>query len=195
MDAMPQLNDSELDAVVDFLAGADADNVPPWAVTEGEVPYTFSGYNHFLDPDGYPAIKPPWGQLTAIDLNAGTIAWQVTLGLYDELMERGIPPTGTENFGGPVVTAGGLLFIGATADERFRAFDTDSGGIVWETRLPAGGYATPATYAIRGRQYVVIAAGGGKMGTPPGDAYVAFALPEATETRKRASGGPASRNP
>ena len=195
MDAMPQLNDSELDAVVDFLAGADADNVPPWAVTEGEVPYTFSGYNHFLDPDGYPAIKPPWGQLTAIDLNAGTIAWQVTLGLYDELMERGIPPTGTENFGGPVVTAGGLLFIGATADERFRAFDTDSGGIVWEARLPAGGYATPASYAIRGRQYVVIAAGGGKMGTPPGDAYVAFALPEATETRKQASGGPASRNP
>ena len=180
MEAMPQLNDAELDAVVDFLAGADADNVPPWAVTGDEIPYTFSGYNQFKDPDGYPAIKPPWGQLTAIDLNAGTIAWQVTLGLYDELIERGIPPTGTENFGGPVVTAGGLLFIGATADQRFRAFDTDSGKIVWETRLPAAGYATPAIYAVRDRQYVVIAAGGGKMGTPSGDTYVAFALPEAT---------------
>lgn len=181
MAPMPQLSDLELDAVVDFLAGADADNVPPWAVPEGRIPYTFTGYNHFLDPDGYPAIKPPWGQLTALDLNAGTLVWQVPLGRHDELTERGIPPTGTTNYGGPVVTAGGLLFIGATMDERFRAFDTDTGKVLWETRLPAGGYATPATYAIRDRQYVVIAAGGGKMGTPSGDAYVAFALPEGTK--------------
>jgi quinoprotein glucose dehydrogenase len=102
----------------------------------------------------------------------------VPLGEFSELTKRGIPPTGTENYGGPVVTAGGLLFIAATKDEKFRAFDKKSGKILWETKLPAGGYATPCTYMVNGKQYVVVAAGGGKMGTPSGDAYIAFALPD-----------------
>ena len=100
------------------------------------------------------------------------------LGEFPELTARGIAPTGTENYGGPVVTAGGLLFIGATKDEKFRAFDKETGAVLWETDLPAGGYATPATYEVDGKQYVVIATGGGKMGTKSGDAYVAFALPD-----------------
>jgi quinoprotein glucose dehydrogenase len=123
-------------------------------------------------------VKPPWGTLNAIDLNKGEIVWTVRLGEFPELTARGIPQTGTENYGGPVVTAGGLLFIGATKDEMFRVFDKDTGDVLWETKLPAGGYATPATYMLGGKQYVVIAAGGGKMGTKSGDAYVAFALPD-----------------
>ena len=142
-------------------------------------PLGHTGYNQFLDEEGYPAVEPPWGTLSAIDLNAGEIAWQKPLGAFPELLERGLPPTGTENLGGVVVTAGGLVFVGSTKDEKFRAFDKATGEVLWETKLPAGGYAPPATYEANGRQYVVIAAGGGgKMGTPSGDAYVAFALPE-----------------
>lgn len=140
-------------------------------------PYTHTGYNRWLDPDGYPAVKPPWGTLNAIDLNTGEYLWRVPLGEYPELMAQGRPPTGTENYGGPLVTAGGVLFIGATKDEQFRAFDRRTGRELWRTKLPAGGYATPATYEAGGRQYVVIACGGGKMGTKSGDSYVAFALP------------------
>jgi len=102
----------------------------------------------------------------------------VPLGEYPELMAKGLPPTGTENYGGPLVTAGGLLFIGASKDGNFRAFDRETGKELWRVKLPAGGYATPATYEVDGRQYVVIACGGGKMGTKSGDAYVAFALPK-----------------
>ena len=147
------------------------------AGTPAPPPYTHTGYNRWLDPDGYPAIKPPWGTLNAIDLNTGEYLWRVPLGEYPELTAQGVPPTGTENYGGPLVTAGGLVFIGASKDEHFRAFDRKSGRELWRMKLPAGGYATPATYEIDGRQYVVIACGGGKMGTKSGDAYVAFALP------------------
>jgi quinoprotein glucose dehydrogenase len=140
----------------------------PWATT---------GYNRFLDPDGYPAVRPPWGTLNALDLNTGKYLWQRPLGELPALTAQGLPPTGAENYGGPVVTAGGVIFIAATKDEKFRAFDAKTGAQLWETALPAGGYATPATYAVDGRQYVVIACGGGKMGTKSGDAYVAFALP------------------
>lgn len=142
-------------------------------------PFGIKGYVKFQDQFGYPAIKPPWGLLTAIDLNRGELAWQVPLGEYAELTQRGIPATGTENFGGSIVTAGGLVFIGATKDEKFRAFDKQTGKVLWETKLPAGGYATPATYLADGKQYVVIAAcGGGKPGTPSNDTFVSFALPE-----------------
>jgi quinoprotein glucose dehydrogenase len=137
-----------------------------------------NGYPIFLDHEGYPGISPPWGTLNAIDLNRGEIAWKVPLGELPELVKRGRPKTGTENYGGPIVTAGGLVFIGATKDEKFRAFDKKTGQVLWETSLPAGGYATPSTYAVGGKQYVVIAAGGGKMGTKSGDSYVAFALPD-----------------
>ena len=140
-------------------------------------PYSFAG-GFFRDPDGYPAIKPPWGILTAIDLNRGDFAWRVPLGEYPELTARGIAQTGTENLGGTIVTAGGLVFIGATKDERFRAFDKTNGELLWEHQLPAGGYATPSTYMAAGKQYVVIAAGGGgNQHTRIGDAFVAFALP------------------
>jgi quinoprotein glucose dehydrogenase len=158
-------------------------NDPPRPAAPGEdppdlsVPYSHTGYNRFLDPDGYPAVKPPWGTLNAIDLEKGTIAWTRTLGAFPELSKAGVPETGTENYGGPIVTAGGLVFVAATRDEKFRAFDKADGKLLWETALPAGGYATPSTYSVGGKQYVVIAAGGGKMGTKSGDAYVAFALP------------------
>ncbi len=143
----------------------------------GTVPYTATGYNRWLDTNGYPAIKPPWGTLNAIDLNTGEYRWRVPLGEWPELTAKGIPLTGTENYGGPVVTAGGLVFIAASRDEHLRAFDRETGRELWKVKLPAAGYATPATYSVNGRQYVVIACGGGKIGTKSGDAYVAFALP------------------
>jgi quinoprotein glucose dehydrogenase len=150
-------------------AASEADQVPSFA---------FGGFRRWLDADGYPGIKPPWGTLNAVDLNTGEIKWRVVLGEYAELTARGIPPTGTENYGGPVVTAGGLLFIGATADETFRAFDKETGEILWQAKLPFGGNATPSTYMVNGKQYVVISAGGGKSGRPRGGSLVAFALPD-----------------
>jgi quinoprotein glucose dehydrogenase len=141
-------------------------------------PYRISGYDHFVDKEGYPAVKPPWGTLNAIDLNRGQIRWQSVLGEYAELTERGIPPTGTETLGGTIVTAGGLVFVAGTKDEKFRAFDKRSGKVLWEYQLPAGGYATPCTYEVKGKQFVVIAAGGGgKLLTKSGDSFVAFSLP------------------
>lgn len=141
-----------------------------------EVPYTMTGYNRFLDKDGYPGIKPPWGTLNAVDLTSGKLLWKVPLGEYAELTKKGIPVTGTENYGGPLVTKGGLVFIAATKDEKIRAFDKKTGKVLWEAQLPAAGYATPATYSIDGKQYIVIACGGGKIGSKSGDEYVCFAL-------------------
>ncbi|MDN3546996.1 PQQ-binding-like beta-propeller repeat protein [Mucilaginibacter aquaedulcis] len=141
-----------------------------------EIPYTMTGYNRFVDKDGYPGIKPPWGTLNAIDLTSGKLLWKVPLGEYPELTKRGIPVTGTENYGGPLVTKGGLIFIAATKDEKIRAFDKKTGKVLWEAQLPAAGYATPATYSIDGKQYVVIACGGGKIGSKSGDEYVCFGL-------------------
>jgi quinoprotein glucose dehydrogenase len=149
----------------------------PTGTPDRRSPWATTGYNRFFDPDGYPALRPPWGTLNAIDLNTGDYLWRRPLGEFPELTAQGIPPTGTENYGGPVVTAGGVIFIAATKDEKFRAFDAKTGDKLWEVPLPAGGYATPATYAVNGRQFVVIACGGGKMGTKSGDSYVAFALP------------------
>ncbi|MDB6151517.1 MAG: Pyrrolo-quinoline quinone, partial [Chthoniobacter sp.] len=144
----------------------------------GSVPYTTTGYNRWLDAKGYPAIKPPWGTLNAIDLNTGEYRWRVPLGEWPELAAQGVPPTGTENYGGPVVTAGGLIFIAASRDEHLRAFDRQTGRELWKAKLPAAGYATPATYSVNNRQFLVIACGGGKIGTKSGDSYMAFALPQ-----------------
>ena len=141
-------------------------------------PYQFVGYDKWRDPDGYPAVKPPWGTLNAIDLNTGEYLWRIPFGDHPELAKPGTPPTGTEQYGGPIVTAGGLVFIAATQDSKFRALDKQTGEILWETTLPAPGFATPSTYSVNGRQFVVVSAGGGKLGLKSGDSYVAFALPQ-----------------
>jgi quinoprotein glucose dehydrogenase len=138
--------------------------------------YLSNGNIQFLDPDGYPAIKPSWGNLNAVDMNSGEFLWQVPLGEFPELKKQGLPPTGTENHGGPIVTAGGLLFIGAAYDEKLRAIDTKTGNTVWEYQLPAGGYSTPATYMVNGKQYIVIAAGGARYGLKGGSKFMAFSL-------------------
>jgi len=141
--------------------------------------YRHDGYNKFLDPEGYPAVEPPWGTLSAIDLNRGKIVWKIPFGEFPELVKLGIRNTGSENYGGSVVTAGGLLFIGATNhDNKFHAFDKSTGKLLWETTLPAAGNSTPAVFEVNGRQFIVIAAGGGKWGLPSGGTYLAFALPE-----------------
>ncbi|HEU4994279.1 MAG TPA: pyrroloquinoline quinone-dependent dehydrogenase [Gemmatimonadaceae bacterium] len=140
--------------------------------------YRSTGLQIFLDPDGYPAISPPWGTLNAIDLNAGKIRWKIPLGEYPRLAAQGLKNTGTDNYGGAVVTANGLLFIGATTyDRKFRAFDKRTGKLLWETTLPASGNATPSMYMVNGKQYIVIACGGGKNDAESGGTYVAFALP------------------
>ncbi len=179
MPSFKHLSKEVKESLVKYLAGKKSVNDTHelgMAKNAGTFPYTHTGYNRFLDQNGYPAVKPPWGTISAIDLNDGVIKWQVSLGEFEELAKQGIPPTGTENYGGPVVTAGGLLFIGASKDGYFRAFDKDTGKVLWKYKLPAGGYATPAVYEAEGKEYIVIACGGGKMSTHSGDSYVAFTL-------------------
>ena len=174
------LNSEAIQALVGLLLKGENAQV---GNTQGQHPaiqqkYVMEGYPRFLDPDGYPAITPPWGTLTAVDLNQGIIAWQIPLGEYPELLAQGVKDTGSWNYGGPIVTAGGLVFIGATNyDRKFRAFDKDNGKLLWESVMPFAGNATPATYEVSGKQFVVIAAGGGKRGAPSGGVYVAYALP------------------
>jgi quinoprotein glucose dehydrogenase len=185
MPGFPYLSAAARAALVDYLSeGTDRPvAAKPAGGTAPLVPYRFTGYRKFLDPDGYPAVAPPWGTLNAINLNTGDLVWRMPLGEYPELAAKGLTDTGTENYGGPIVTAGGLVFIGATNfDRKFRAFDKATGALLWETTLPFSGNATPITYEVDGRQFVAIAAGGGKGGArqDPGSAsggtYVAFAL-------------------
>lgn len=144
-----------------------------------EYPFIMTGHHDWRDPEGYPVNKRPWGTLNCVNLDKGELQWQVPLGTYPALEARGEPPTGTFNIGGPVVTAGGLVFIGAAMDERLHAFDKETGKLIWEYQMQYGGYATPATYSLEGKQYVLIAAGGGgKPGTKRGDAYYCFTLPD-----------------
>jgi quinoprotein glucose dehydrogenase len=171
-----------IDQIVDFLVtGKDTAAVDPEAAKKDPnwQKYRNEGYILFRDPNGYPPLTPPWGTLNAIDLNKGEIRWQIPLGEYPELVAKGIKNTGSDNYGGPVVTASGLLFIGATNfDKKFRAFDKLTGKMLWETELPAAGNATPSIYEIDGREYVAIVCGGGKNGAPSGSSIVAFALPQ-----------------
>ena len=178
MPGFPNLSGDRLSALVDFLTSGETKELSSPEPPPPGMNYRFTGYQRFLDPDGYPAIAPPWGTLSAIDLNTGEYVWKINLGEYPELAAKGMKNTGTENYGGPIVTAGGLLFIGATSfDKKFRAFDKSTGELLWETTLPFAGNATPASYAVNGRQYVVIAAGGGKdPKSPSGGVYVAFKL-------------------
>jgi quinoprotein glucose dehydrogenase len=179
MPAFASLGAANLDAIAGYLlTGESKEIVGPQSVQKGPevLKYGIDGYNKFLDPDGYPAIAPPWGTLNAIDLNTGKYAWKIAFGEYPELAKT-MPESGSENYGGGVVTAGGLLFIAATThDNKLRAFDKLTGKLLWETLLPAAGNATPAIYEWKGRQYVVIGAGGGKGG-PSGGSYLAYALP------------------
>lgn len=186
MPGFAQIGATEKQAMVDFLFGEEKTEAPSVARgidlaekgTKEKSPYQFNGYNKFLDDRGYPAISPPWGTLTAIDLNTGKHVWRKPLGEFIELKSEGYKSTGTENYGGPVVTAGGLLFIAATKDGMFRAYNKRTGELLLEKMLPAAGFATPCTYEVDGKQYVVIACGGTKLGTSKGDSYVAFALPK-----------------
>ena len=143
-----------------------------------DLKYGIDGYNRFLDPDGYPAVKPPWGTLNAINLNTGELAWKIPFGEYPALAKEGLHNTGSENYGGAVVTSNGLLFIAATSfDRKFHVFDKLTGQLLWETTLPFAGNATPAVYQAKGREFIVVACGGGKSKDPSGATYVAFALP------------------
>ena len=166
-----------INEIVDFLlTGKDNGSAVPKDVNWQK--YRNEGYILMRDPEGYPPLTPPWGTLNAIDLNKGEIRWRIPFGEYPELVAKGIRNTGSDNYGGPVVTSNGLLFIGATNfDKKFRAYDKLTGKLLWETVLPAAGNATPSVYEIGGREYVVIVCGGGKNGAPSGSSIVAFALP------------------
>jgi quinoprotein glucose dehydrogenase len=179
MPAFPNLSPDEINALIKFVSEGENKELSSAQPAPPLMRYRFSGYTRFLDPDGYPAVAPPWGTLNAINLNTGEYAWKIPFGEYPELEAKGMKNTGTENYGGPIVTAGGLLFIGATNyDKKFRAFDKSTGELLWETTLPFAGNATPITYEIDGHQYVAIAAGGGKdLRSKSGGVYVAFALP------------------
>lgn len=197
MPSFPNVTDARLDALLAYLkTGKDDGGAVPVATTisgnsskreaQGAIepsanasPYRFTGYRRFLDPDGYPAVVPPWGTLSAIDLNTGQYLWKVPLGNYPELAAKGLPDTGTENYGGPVVTAGDIVFIGATNfDHTLRAFDSSTGTLLWRGDLPYAGNATPATYMVDGKQFIVIATSNARNAkAKQGAAYVAFALP------------------
>lgn len=187
MPAFPMFSDKEKKALVAFLFGDEKEE--PGILTKEPgldkspknntgVSYSISGYSKFIDKNGFPAVGLPWGTLNAINLNTGEYIWKVVYGTTPELEEKGIPQTGSESYGGPAVTAGGLLFIAGTKDAKFRAYDKGTGKLLWETMLPAAGFATPSVYEANGKQYVVIACGGTKLGARGGDSYIAFTLPD-----------------
>ncbi len=175
MPSFSHLPEAERNAIVDFLQNKTT-SAQSGNVKKSGLPYQHTGYNRWYDSKGYPVSAPPWGTLTAIDLNAGEHRWQVPLGEYPELTAKGIAPTGTDNYGGPLVTGSGLLFIAASRDSQLRAIDKKTGKTLWQAPLPTAGFASPTTYSVGGKQYIVIACGGGKLGRKSGDRYVAFAL-------------------
>jgi len=180
MPGFPDMGGRNINDLVDYLlTGRDKGTDPNLTSDPSWLKYRSDGESIFLDPDGYPAITPPWGTLNAIDLNAGTIRWKIPFGEFPELAAKGMKNTGSDNYGGPVVTASGVVFIGATNfDKKFHAYDKLTGKLLWETPLPAAGNATPSIYEMNGREYVVIVCGGGKNGAQSGISIVAFALPK-----------------
>ncbi len=184
MPAFKQLAEGEKQALASFILNIKASQDKAYSApavnpkdTLYRLPYMGTGYKKFLTKEGYPAVKPPWGTLNAINLNTGQLVWKETLGDYPELKAKGLH-TGTENYGGPAVTAGGLVFIAATSDSKIRGFNKRTGKLLWEADLPSCGFATPSVYEVDGKQYLVIACGGGKLKQPSGDSYVCFALPD-----------------
>jgi quinoprotein glucose dehydrogenase len=179
MPSFANLPVAEKRALIEYLGYELApSDTADWAPQQlRRAPYEFVGYERWRDSSGFPAVKPPWGTLSAIDLNSGEYRWRIPLGEFTVLTARGIPVTGTEQYGGPIVTRGGLVFIAATQDAKFRAFDKRTGRLLWEASLPAPGYATPSSFAVHGKQFVVVAAGGGKLGSKSSDTYVAYTLP------------------
>lgn len=189
MPAFSKFTEQEIGELVNFLFEEEVEpsliakepglkNAPK---ADLSVSYQINSFSKFLDSEGFPGIRPPWGTLNAIDLNTGEYLWTVPHGEYPELTARGIPVTGAESYGGPVVTASGLLFIAGTKDSKFRVYDKNNGNLLWETKLPAAAFATPSTYEVNGKQYVIVACGGTKLGAEGGDSYVAFALPDSNQ--------------
>jgi quinoprotein glucose dehydrogenase len=181
MPAFKQLNENEQEAIASYILKIESAKTKKYIDKKRDslfsVPYTITGYNKFLSKEGYPAISPPWGTLNAIDLSTGNYIWKEPFG-NDTAFKNAKQPTGTENYGGSVVTAGGLLFIAAAKDGKFRAFNKRNGKLLWEYNLPTAAFATPSVYEVDGRQYIVIACGGGKLKTKSGDSYIAFSLPD-----------------
>jgi quinoprotein glucose dehydrogenase len=182
MPAFQTLTANEKKLLVTFLYSDSttitADKTEPGIDDKKNNSYKISGYTKFLDEDGHPAITPPWGTLNAIDLNTGAYVWKNVFGDTPALQKNGDPQTGAESYGGPIVTAGDVLFIAGTKDQKFRAYNKSSGTFLHEWTLPAASFATPATYMVDGKQYVVLACGGTKLGAPKGECYIAFSLPD-----------------
>jgi len=177
MPGFPHLNQEEQDAISSFVLGDNSDKQEVSSTTtKSSELYRHRGYHKFFDSNGLPALAPPWGTLNAIDLNTGEYIWKVPLGETPELQAQGHPTTGSENYGGPIITDNGLLFIAATKDGVMRAFDRHTGEIIWSYQLPAAAFATPSMYQVDGKQYLVIACGGEKLGTAKGNQIVAFSL-------------------
>jgi quinoprotein glucose dehydrogenase len=180
MPSFPNLSRPDVQAIAQYVVNPESKELELAASSANVPKFRFTGYHKFTDPDGYPAAAPPWGTLNAINLNTGEYKWKIPFGEYPELAAKGMKDTGTENYGGPVVTAGGLVFIAATNfDRKFRAFDKATGRLLWETTLPMSGNSTPAVYEVTGREFIVVHATGGKArpSEPSGSTYVAFALP------------------
>src|SRR5438045_2443884 len=175
MPAFKHLSQQDKDAIASYVLNLQKEQQQKYTGSLSaidsfrRVPYQISGYNKFLSKSNLPALAPPWGVMNAIDLNTGEYVWKITLGEDSVFKAKGVKETGTENYGGPVVTKSGLLFIAATKDGKFRAFNKRTGKLLWETNLPAPGFATPACYEVNGREYIVIACGGGKLVTKSGD--------------------------
>ena len=184
MPSFQYLGEADKEAIRSFVLDYKPDQQKPYVqktTPDDEfraLPYNISGYNKFITKSGLPGLAPPWGTITAIDMNTGEHVWKVPFGNDERFAGKTNQPTGTENYGGAVVTKGGVLFIGASRDGMFRAYNKRTGKLLWEIKLPNANFATPATYELNGKQYIVLACGGGKLGTTSGDSYVAFAIPD-----------------
>ncbi|MEY2904774.1 MAG: hypothetical protein RJA52_790, partial [Bacteroidota bacterium] len=177
MPGFTQINKEEIQKLIDFLGKKPDSQMEMVAESiSSPIQYRMQGYNKWLDKDGLPGIAPPWGTLNAIDLNTGEYLWKIPFGEEPQLAAKGILNTGTENYGGPLLFENGLLLIGASKDGYFRAFNSKTGELLWRYKLPFAAFATPATYMVNGKQYIVIACGGTKLGTEKGNVYVAFSL-------------------